>query len=157
VRTLRTLVNELLSLTAIQTGNFLLKRTAIDLGALVGEAAEAFRERAAEKGLSLEVSPAEEALQVLADRDALISIVSNLVENAVKYNPEKGRVRVRTGREGIYVTVSVRDDGIGIASEEQAKVFEEFYRVRGEQTAAIPGTGLGLSLVKRLAELHEGR
>ena len=56
----------------------------------------------------------------------------------------------------MYVTVAVKDDGIGISPEDAAKVFDEFYRARNEQTASIPGTGLGLSLVKRLAELHEG-
>ena len=60
------------------------------------------------------------------------------------------------GRADMYVVVSVRDDGIGMSAEDRAKVFEEFYRARNEQTAAIPGTGLGLSLVKRLTEMHEG-
>ena len=56
----------------------------------------------------------------------------------------------------MYVTVSVKDNGIGIPPKTARKVFDEFYRARNEQTASIPGTGLGLSLVKRLAELHEG-
>jgi signal transduction histidine kinase len=56
----------------------------------------------------------------------------------------------------MYVTVAVKDDGIGMSPEDAAKAFDEFYRARNEQTASIPGTGLGLSLVKRLTELHEG-
>ncbi len=83
-------------------------------------------------------------------------IVSNLLENAVKYGREGGRAELRVARDGPYVSVSVRDDGIGISPEDQAKVFDEFYRARNEQTASITGTGLGLSLVKRLAEMHEG-
>jgi signal transduction histidine kinase len=93
---------------------------------------------------------------LLADRAALSMIYANLVENAVKYSRESGHVRVRIRRDGIYVAVSVADDGIGISPEDCGKVFDEFYRVRGEQTASIPGTGLGLSLVRRLTELHEG-
>ena len=67
-----------------------------------------------------------------------------------------GHVWVTVGRADMYVVVSVRDDGIGISPEDCGRVFDEFYRARNEQTASIPGTGLGLSLVKRLTEMHEG-
>ena len=63
---------------------------------------------------------------------------------------------MRTGREGMYATVSVHDTGIGLSAEDRERVFEEFYRVRSEQTHGITGTGLGLSLVKRLVEQHQG-
>jgi signal transduction histidine kinase len=156
VRTLRTMVNELLNLTAIQTGNFSLKRAPVDVAAVVADVVEANREKALEKGIEVSVSAAGELPRVLADRDALSMVYSNLVENALKYSQEGGHVWVRLGRAGIYVTVGVRDDGIGLAPEDCTRVFDEFYRVRGERTASIPGTGLGLSLVKRLTELHEG-
>jgi signal transduction histidine kinase len=155
VKTLRGMVNELISLTAIQTGNFSLKRAPVAVGDVLAEAVDASREKAAERRISLSIST-EPAARVLADRDALSMIFSNLVENAVKYSRDDGHVLVSTGREGMYVTVSVKDDGIGMSAEDCAKIFEEFYRARNEQTAAIPGTGLGLSLVKRLTELHEG-
>ncbi|MGA2481007.1 MAG: ATP-binding protein [Spirochaetia bacterium] len=157
VRTLRTMVNELLNLTAIQTGNFSLKRAPVDVAAVVADVVEANREKALEKGIEVSVSAAAGELpRVLADRDALSMVYSNLVENALKYSQEGGHVWVRLGHAGIYVTVAVRDDGIGLAPEDCTRVFDEFYRVRGERTASIPGTGLGLSLVKRLTELHEG-
>ena len=82
--------------------------------------------------------------------------MANLVDNAIKYTPEGGTVTLATGREGIYATVSVRDTGIGLSVEDRERVFEEFYRVRSEQTHGITGTGLGLSLVKRLVEQHQG-
>jgi signal transduction histidine kinase len=93
---------------------------------------------------------------VLADREALAMIFSNLVENAIKYGRDGGRVEVRAERDGPYAAVSVRDDGIGMSPEDREKVFDEFYRARTEQTASITGTGLGLSLVKRLTEMHQG-
>jgi signal transduction histidine kinase len=120
------------------------------------EAVEAHREKAEERHISLEISDLCEGARVLADRDALSMIFSNLVENAVKYSRDGGHVVVQTGREGMYVTVSVKDNGIGMSPEDSGKAFDEFYRARNEQTASIPGTGLGLSLVKRLTELHEG-
>jgi signal transduction histidine kinase len=156
VRTLRGMVNELISLTAIQTGNFSLKRAPVAVADVVAETVEAHREKAEEHRISVKISDCVTGARVLADKDALSMIFSNLVENAVKYSRDGGDVLVRIGREGMYVTVSVKDNGIGISPEDLAKVFDEFYRARNEQTASIPGTGLGLSLVKRLTELHEG-
>ena len=63
---------------------------------------------------------------------------------------------MRVGRNGMYAAVSVKDTGVGIKAEEMEKIFDEFYRVKNEDTVDIPGTGLGLSLVKRLVELHQG-
>jgi two-component system phosphate regulon sensor histidine kinase PhoR len=158
VRTLRTMVNELLSLTAIQTGNFSLKRAPVEVAALVAEVVEANREKAAEKRIAISVSGEDsgDALRVLADRDTLSMVYANLVENAIKYSREGGHVWVSIRAAGMYVTVAVKDDGIGMSPEDCTKVFDEFYRARNEHTASIPGTGLGLSLVKRLTELHEG-
>ena len=158
VRTLRTMVNELLNLTAIQTGNFTLKRTPVDVVSVVAEAAGAHAERAGEKKITIALLPNDLAQPpvVLADREALSIVCSNLVENAIKYGRENGRVEVSCGRAGMCVTVRVKDDGIGMSPEDRVKVFDEFYRARNEVTASIPGTGLGLSLVKRLVELHQG-
>jgi two-component system, OmpR family, phosphate regulon sensor histidine kinase PhoR len=158
VRTLRTMVNELLSLTAIQTGNFSLKRASVHVPEVIAAVVESNQEKAMEKGIMIDVSAGADgdAMSVLADKEALAMIYGNLVENAIKYSREGGHVSVRIRRAGIYVSVSVKDDGIGISPEDCKKVFDEFYRVRGEHMASIPGTGLGLSLVKRLTELHEG-
>jgi two-component system, OmpR family, phosphate regulon sensor histidine kinase PhoR len=160
VKTLRGMVSELLNLTAIQTGNFTLKRGPLDVAALVREAVEAQRERAAEKRQELVLEDGcagAAALSVLADHDALLIVFANLVENAIKYTPEGGRVAVRVARDGMFVSLTVADTGIGMSGEECARVFDEFYRARNERTANIPGTGLGLSLVKRLTEMHQGR
>ena len=158
VRTLRVMVNELLNLTAIQTGNFTLNRKPMDMASVIAEVAAAYAERAAERKISLSTASACQAKvpNVLADREAISIICSNLVENAIKYGRENGSVEVRLETAGMYVTVSVKDDGIGMSSEDRAKVFDEFFRARNEVTASIPGTGLGLSLVKRLTELHQG-
>jgi two-component system, OmpR family, phosphate regulon sensor histidine kinase PhoR len=162
VKTLRGMVSELLNLTAIQTGNFTLRREPLEFAAIVRDAVEALKERAAEKKITLCLEPpaGEEpaaGVRVLGDREALLSVFTNLVENAVKYTPDGGSVQVGVEREGIYVRAWVRDTGIGMTGEECGKVFDEFFRARNERTASIPGTGLGLSLVKRLTELHQGR
>jgi signal transduction histidine kinase len=157
VRTLRSMVNELLNLTAIETGNFTLNRRPVDVVSVAAEAAAACAEKAAEKNITVSAAPpAGPVPNVLADRDALSIICSNLVENAIKYGRDNGRVEVRVAAAGMYVTLVVTDDGIGMSPEDRAKIFDEFFRARNEVTASIPGTGLGLSLVKRLTELHQG-
>jgi two-component system phosphate regulon sensor histidine kinase PhoR len=156
-RTLRTMVTELISLVAVETGNFALKRSPIEVDAIVSDVVSSWQDRARERSIELELETSPEGTQeVLADRDALRSIVSNVVDNGIKYTPEGGRVSVSVANEGLYVRISVRDTGIGMTRDERERVFEEFYRVKNDRTADIPGTGLGLSLVKRLVDLHQG-
>jgi signal transduction histidine kinase len=79
------------------------------------------------------------------------------VDNAIKYTGEGGSVHLSVDLQGDCVVLAVRDSGFGLSEEQQTRIFEEFYRVRSKQTATIPGTGLGLALVKRLVEMHAGR
>jgi two-component system phosphate regulon sensor histidine kinase PhoR len=159
VKTLRTLVSELLSITAIETGNFQLRRSNVDVGAIAHRAVEAAGEKAEKKAIDLslnDLSPDKDKT-ALADEEALSLVFSNLIDNAVKYTREGGKVTVQVARNGMYAAVSVKDTGMGIEADEIEKIFDEFYRVKNENTVDIPGTGLGLSLVKRLVELHQGR
>jgi two-component system phosphate regulon sensor histidine kinase PhoR len=156
-KNLRTLVTELISLVAVETGNFSLKRSPLDVREVVGEVVEAYRERAQEKRIELSLRmPANGLDRVLADREAMRSVIGNLVDNALKYTPEDGHVVVTVDADGMYVKIAFRDDGIGMAPAERERVFEEFYRAKNDFTANVPGTGLGLSLVKRLVDLHHG-
>lgn len=157
--TLRTLVGDLLNLTAIETGNFTLKRTRTDVCKVVREVVDGLADKAAEKGVSLALACDEPlaASEILADTNAIHSVITNLIDNAIKYTPKGGHVSVRVDDAGAYARVSVQDDGIGMTAAERDRVFDEFYRVKNEQTAAIPGTGLGLTLVRRLVDMHQGR
>jgi signal transduction histidine kinase/DNA-binding response OmpR family regulator len=175
ISTLRKMVMELMNITAMETGNFTLKRVPIDITEVVKEAVGSCREQAESKGITLtfeEIAPgtggadggaaggrsselADEA-KALADRDTMLSVFTNLVDNAVKYTSEKGHVRVWVERNGIFARVRVQDDGIGMTEKEMEKVFDEFYRAKNKFTENIPGTGLGLSMVKRIVEMHQG-
>lgn len=159
MKTLRNLVAELLNLTAIETGNFTLRRVRTDILAVLNEVVANHRERAGEKGVELCMSAARGAseVQALADRDAIAMVYANLVDNALKYTPEGGHVAVELSWDERYVRVTVKDDGIGMEPHDRERVFDEFYRAKNELTANIPGTGLGLSLVKRITELHHGQ
>ena len=159
MKTLRTLVAELLNLTAIETGNFTLRRVRTDVLAVLNEVVESGREKARERRVSLTMCAAKGAagVQALADRDALALVYGNLVDNAIKYTPEGGHVEVELSWDGMFVRVRVADDGIGMEPEDKERIFDEFYRAKNEYTANVPGTGLGLSLVKRLTDLHHGQ
>ncbi len=158
-KTLRTMVSELIDLTAIETGNFTLRRLPLDIGEVAAATVESYRPKAEEKDIhiTLGCQPDIEGQRVLADKDAIASVLRNLIDNAIKYTPAKGHVDVGVEQDGIYVKVKVADDGIGMTPAEKDRVFEEFFRARNESTAHIPGTGLGLTVVKRLVELHDGK
>lgn len=87
----------------------------------------------------------------------LAQVFSNLISNAIKYTPSGGEVRVFAARHGENVVITVRDTGIGISPEDQARVFDRFQRVRRDETRQIEGTGLGLAIVRRLVEVHYGQ
>jgi len=156
-RMLRSLVSELLNLTAIETGAFVIKRVPLDIGSVAAMAIEACQEKAGAKDITLTCRDDESGERpVLADRDAMLSVITNLIDNAIKYTLAGGHVGVVVERNGMYAKVIVKDDGIGMTPEERDHAFDEFYRAKNEQTADVPGTGLGLTLVKRLVDIHQG-
>ncbi|MCX5757374.1 MAG: response regulator [Candidatus Hydrogenedentes bacterium] len=157
-RTLRNLINDLLSLTAIETGHFTIRRSRLNLQQVVASAVDAYREKAEEKEIHLALDSLDGSdTPVLADGESMGIVVMNLIDNAIKYTPSQGNVRVTLCGNPMYVTISVKDDGIGMTPEEKEHAFDEFYRAKNKYSLHIPGTGLGLTLVKRLVELHEGR
>jgi signal transduction histidine kinase/DNA-binding response OmpR family regulator len=158
-RTLRTMVSDLLNLTAMETGNFVIKRSPLDLRKVMVDVVESHREKADAKHIELALAENGSGADgfVLADHDSIFMVLSNLIDNAIKYTPEHGHVNVRIDHEGICVRVSVRDDGIGMTTEEKDSAFDEFYRAKNKYTVHVPGTGLGLTLVKRLVDMHQGK
>lgn len=157
--TVRTLVSDLLNLRAIEVAGLDLNRISLSLWDVVNQAATTARERAEAKGieLGLEADPGASEETILADRDALIMVFSNLIDNAIKYTPEGGHVWVRVEQDRVQARVTVRDDGIGMSGEELPRIFEEFYRAKNKRSEDVQGTGLGLTLVKRVVDMHHGR
>jgi two-component system phosphate regulon sensor histidine kinase PhoR len=129
-----------------------------DLNRLVVEAAGRFRRIVVEPGLDLRLSLAPEPLPVLMDPAAMDDAVTNLLSNAWKYRRgDKARVEVSTQRRGGAAEIVVSDDGVGIARSERKRVFEMFYRSDPLLSQGVPGTGLGLSLVRGIVRAHGGR
>lgn len=150
------MIEDLLDRTRIQTGKLELAPAELDLGQCVAETVEQLRPLAQAKRQRLEAVYPDMPLLVWADRDRLVQIVINLVQNAMKFTPEEGGITVAVGKESHrYAGVTVRDTGPGIPRECLEKIFDPFFRVTATRTAA-KGLGLGLSIVRTLVELHGG-
>jgi len=152
------LVNDLLDLARIEAGKFELRAESVSLEELIGECARTVEVRARESGIGLMRRVAPELPHALADRRALKQILLNLLTNAIKFTRRDGTVEMfaRLTSSG-ELAFGVKDDGIGIADEDQACVFERFGQGRHDVAGADEGTGLGLPIVKGLIEAHGGR
>jgi len=150
------LVDDLLQLSDIETGKVILKPDALVLQHVAADIVMMFEQRALQKHLAL-VNAVPSDLRVQADGDRLTQIVVNLVDNAVKYTPEGGRVTLGATR-GLsgFVTIWVDDTGIGIPSTDLPRITERFYRVDKARSRELGGTGLGLAIVKHLVQAHGG-
>jgi signal transduction histidine kinase len=155
-RHLLSLINDILDLSKIEAGRMELELSTFHLPTAISNAMTLVRERAQRHGIELgsELDPALGELN--ADERKVKQILLNLLSNAVKFTPDGGRVHVSAAQANGAVEVSVRDTGIGIAPEDQAVVFEEFKQVGRDALRKAEGTGLGLTLTKRLVELHGG-
>ncbi len=108
------------------------------------------------KGIVLEGAIPDKKIEIWGDPDKLNQVISNLVDNAIKYNRPAGRVQVSLEEADDAVNISVRDTGMGIPKDDLNKVFDRFYRVERNGAAGVPGTGLGLSIVKDIVNMHKG-
>jgi two-component system sensor histidine kinase VicK len=149
------LIGDMLDLDRMESGRMTMRATDVDINDILMEAIA----RASTSTVTVEFkSDLDARLPIVAgDRDRLIQVVSNLVNNAVKYSPEGGTVTLTSRVEGTYALISVTDTGIGIPAEEIGHVFERFRRVRSGAAQSIPGTGLGLTIVKQIVEMHGGK
>jgi len=156
VRRLSAIVSDLLDLSKLESGGHVLEPRPVDVKAMVERVTEAFRPVAERKRLELAQEVASGAVSVRADSALLERALSNLVDNALKYTPEGGRVRVAASLDGGQVSFTVEDNGMGIPEADLPRVFERFYRVDKSRSRDLGGTGLGLSIVKHIVQLHGG-
>lgn len=150
------LIHDLLDLTRIESGQKARRVEDVDLRALARAALEVVAGAAKARGIALALE-ADAPVPMRADAGELEMILNNLLSNAVKYNRDGGRVTVALARRDDRVTLRVADTGIGMEPEALARVFEEFVRVRSAATAHVEGSGLGLSIVRKLVESQGGR
>lgn len=148
------LVENFLTLSRIERGVHTFRREPVDPAEIVQTAIDAMSVKS--NGYHIESRPGENLPPVLGDRDSLNVALLNLLENAWKYTGEDKRIAVETSREGGNVVFAVTDNGIGIDKAEQTNIFKRFYQVDQKLTRSAEGCGLGLSIVKHIAEAHGG-
>jgi two-component system phosphate regulon sensor histidine kinase PhoR len=153
---LRELVEDLLDLSRIESRQFELKPEPTQVSALAQRVITLFRDRAEKKGISLSNAVDSDAPLVIADHNALDHVLTNLIDNAVKYCGTGTIVRVRAEPAGRMLRVSVSDTGPGVEARHLPRLFERFYRVDAGRSRELGGTGLGLSIVKHLVEAMGG-
>jgi signal transduction histidine kinase len=146
--------NALLGIAQAEAGSARRHFQALDLAALLSDVAELYEPLAEARGQTLSLAGGG-AIEIHGDRDLLFQAVANLVDNAVKFAPEGGRLGLALTCTAEIATVAVTDDGPGIPEAARERVLERFYRM--EASRSTPGSGLGLSLVAAVAELHGGR
>lgn len=149
------LAEDLLDLAQIESGHSAQNHQSIDLGELVSSVFDSLCPVAEARSISL-VSETADVGIIQADHDSVTQIMVNLIDNAIKYSNDDGKVVVSARREGEFAEIHVSDNGIGIPQADLPRVFERFYRVDKARSRESDGTGLGLSIVKHLAELMGG-
>ena len=150
------LLNEILDLSKVEAGRMELEYTSFDLRPLLEDAASMLRERAALHGIALEVAVEAGIADLYTDRLRLKQVLLNLMTNAVKFTGDGGSVAVRAVRAGAEIEITVTDTGIGVPESERERIFESFQQ-GGRGPAREEGTGLGLTLCRRIVDLLGGR
>ncbi|MEM6469955.1 MAG: ATP-binding protein [Planctomycetota bacterium] len=153
---LEVMIADMMRLARAQSGKSTLLLQSIDLQKVVNQAMTSFSPVASAKEVELSVESHEGAIVVFADEEAAMTISQNLISNAIRHTDASGHVQVTFRNEKGGWTMSVQDDGVGIAPEFQERIFERFYRVRDAPRAHDGGTGIGLSIVKNLTRALNG-
>ncbi|HBO43104.1 MAG TPA: hypothetical protein DD670_04055 [Planctomycetaceae bacterium] len=152
---MRKLIADLLDMTRIEAGEKKREFTTVDVKEAAERAVEGVKRPAEERGIAISLEHTGPTTLV-SDRGEIDIVLNNLLSNAVKYNRDEGAVTIALRGDDESITITVRDTGIGLTEEEAAKLFQDFSRIKNAKTRDIPGSGLGLSIVKKIAELYQG-
>lgn len=156
-RRMQRLVDNLLDLARLEAGRWQPEREPIDIADAAKDTWDALRDGSRAVAVDFGVEVADDAVTVLADADAIRQVLTNLLDNSLRYTPRGGRIVCRSRVEGDGVSISVADNGSGIVPEHLPRIFERFYRSDPSRSREEGGTGLGLAIVKHLVEAHGGR
>jgi signal transduction histidine kinase len=151
------MVNDLLDISRIESGKVTMKLEPHSLAEIAAKAVDLLGVQAREKEIQIDLDLASGANNVRADRGQIERVFINIIANALKFTPPKGKITIRSHRTDDMVQVDITDTGCGIPQNAQEAIFEEFYRVDNAINQEVKGTGLGLALVKQIIEAHQGK
>lgn len=149
-------ITSILDLTKIESQNLTLNKQSKDINKIIDSVVDGLRFEAAEKNITVE-KRLDPLYPIEVDVNLMVRVISNLIENAIKYSGEKSTIEIKSWDDEKWVYIEVKDNGVGISPEDLENIFEKFYRVKNDASHKIKGTGLGLYLVKYFVELNEGR
>jgi signal transduction histidine kinase len=153
---LRNLTHDLLSLTSIESGKLARQMEQVNLRLILTDIITFMENEAKSKQVTIQTELPDELPFITGDKNTLTYLFTNLVSNAIKYNKPDGSITIQAAIEDNHIVISVSDTGVGISGDDQKHIFDEFFRSKNEAIKKIPGTGLGLNITKRIAELHNG-
>jgi len=151
------MVNDLLDIARIESGRMTMNITEEDLKDIIASASDLILIQCKNKNIELIQDIPKGLPLIMVDRSQIERVFINLLGNAVKFTPEKGKITIKAHKEDGFVQIDIKDAGIGIPPEALSKIFDEFYRVDNPVNQEVKGTGLGLSLVKNIVEAHKGK
>lgn len=152
---MRRMIMDLLDLTRIESGSKSRSIDKIDITHLSQNIIDGLRAIADKRMITIETF-IDNTVPFLGDRGEIEIILNNLLSNAVKYNRDGGKVELSSRKDGSSLTIECKDTGIGMSEDDKARLFKEFSRIKNEKTKSIEGSGLGLSIVKKLVDLYDG-
>ena len=155
-QTLRELTDDLLNLARMESEKIKRELVPINLQEVILEMVEFYKDKAREKEIKININ-IEPVPSIMADRNDIALLFTNLLDNAIKYNVRGGSVDIHVKKEGFDLCVKIKDSGVGIPKESIKLIFDEFYRVKNEKTRMVPGTGLGLSIVQKIVKAYRGK
>jgi signal transduction histidine kinase/CHASE3 domain sensor protein len=152
------ILNDVLDFSKVASGKLELHAEPVRFASVIAEVQDTVGTLAAQKSLAIEIAPALETEDIIADRATLKQVLYNYVSNAIKFTPDGGRIAIRVLPEGVdEFRIEVQDNGIGIRPEDMGRLFVEFQQLDASYAKQYPGTGLGLALTKRIVEAQGGR
>lgn len=155
IKGMRSLISDLLDLTRMESGEKTRNLRKMDIVEIAKSVIDSFEPMATQKNIRIELD-SDDNIYMNADKNEIEIILNNLVSNAVKYNKEDGKVFITMKQTEDQVVVEVEDTGIGMKEEDQQLLFQDFVRIKNTQTKFIPGSGLGLSIAKKMVDLYKG-
>jgi signal transduction histidine kinase len=151
------LVNDLLNAARLEKGKNIYKFKRHNLSALIKSVVSSFSHAAEEKNITLKVDLPEDDLWMICDNSMVKMAVSNLIDNAIKYSFEGGKVAIGAAKKGKFIELFVSDSGVGIPSSQQRRVFKKFFRGGNITRFQVAGSGLGLHIAEKIMKAHGGR
>ncbi len=156
VNRMATLVSDLTDISRIESGNIRIEPRSVPVWDVIDEVINLTRAQIEQKHQTISLEIPEGLPKAFCDRNRLSQILTNLISNANKYTPERGNIHIEAWQANSMIHIKVQDDGLGMAPEDQEKLFSKFFRSADEKVRESPGTGLGLSITKNLIELQGG-